>query len=184
MKLAKTLITTATLIAATTTATLAADDDKKFHGSYVGVEAGIDWTKLAADTGKDKSFYYGGVVGFRNQMDNGFVVGIEGTFGDTGYKNETTGAHSNYEWSAGLTLGTAFGDDGSNLIYGKAAYVKANFDASNADDDNYSDSGWRFGGGYERSLNENVSFRLGGDYTTYGEGRNGWAARSGLLFKF
>jgi len=184
MKLAKTIITTAALITAATTATFAADDDKKFDGAYAGVEAGIDWTKLATDTGRDKSFYYGGVIGFRTQMDSGLVMGIEGTFGDTGYKNETTGAHANYEWSAGLTLGTAFGDDGANLIYGKAAYVKTQFDASSAADDNYSGDGWRFGGGYERALSANVSLRLGADYTTYGDDKNGWSAKSGLLVKF
>lgn len=186
MKLAKT-ITTAALLAATaataTTATLA-DDDKKFHGSYVGVEAGIDWTKLNGDVKRDRSIYYGGVIGFRNQMDSGLVIGIEGTFGDTGYKNNATGAHSDYEWSAGLTLGSAFGDDGANLIYGKAAFVKTRFDATVADGGTYSDSGWRFGGGYERALSDNVSFRLGGDYTTYGNDVKGWSAKSGLLFKF
>jgi opacity protein-like surface antigen len=165
-------------------ASAAADQDKKFDGTYVGIESGIDWTKLATDGSRDKSLYYGGVFGFRNQMDSGIVVGIEGTFGDTGYKNEATGAHSNYEWSAGLTLGTAFGSDGANLIYGKAAYVKTNFDLSDAEGDSYGDSGWRFGGGYERALNQNVSFRLGADYTTYGDEKDGWAGKAGLLFKF
>jgi opacity protein-like surface antigen len=183
MKLTKTLIATATLIAATSTATLAADEDNKFHGSYVGIESGIDWTKLSNDASSDKSLYYGGVIGFRNQMDSGLVVGIEGTFGDTGYKNELTGAHANYEWSAGLTLGTVFGSDGSNLIYGKAAYVQTNFDAGTGLD-NYTDKGWRFGGGYERAMSENVSLRLGADYTTYGNEADGWAGKAGLLFKF
>jgi len=184
MKLTKTLITTAALMASVSTATLAADDDKKFDGVYMGAEVGIDWTKLATDASRDKSLYYGGVLGFRRQMDSGLVMGIEGTFGDTGYKNEATGAHANHEWSAGLTLGSAFGADGANLIYGKAAFVRTRFDASSAADDSYNDDGWRFGGGYERALNENVSFRLGADYTTYGKDKNGWAAKSGLLVKF
>jgi len=184
MRLTKTIFATTALITAVSGATIAADDDKKFHGAYVGAEIGIDWTKLATDTKRDKSFYYGGIIGFRNQLDSGLVIGIEGTFGDTGYKNEITGAHANYEWSAGLTLGTAFGSDSANLIYGKAAYVKSQFDASTADNDSFTEDGWRFGGGYERALNENISLRLGTDYTTYGNGQNGWAAKSGLLINF
>lgn len=184
MKLGKNIIATASLITAFSTATLAADDDKKFQGSYVGIESGIDWTKLSTDTSRDKSLYYGGVFGFRNQLESGLVVGLEGSFGDTGYKNEDTGAHSNYEWSAGLTLGTVFGNDGANLLYGKAAYVQTNFDAGTGTDNNYNDSGWRFGGGYERAINPNISLRLGTDYTTYGNDVDGWAGKAGLLLKF
>jgi len=184
MKIAKSLLTATAIITAATTATLAADNDKKFDGAYVGIESGVDWTKLAADASRDKSVYYGGVIGFRRQMDSGLVYGIEGTFGDTGYKGELTDAHSKYEWSAGLTLGTVFGEDGANLIYGKAAYVKARFDASDAADDSFGDAGWRFGAGYERALSENMSLRLGSDYTTYGNDKNGWAGKAGLLVKF
>lgn len=184
MKLAKTIFTTVAFLATASTATLAADDDKKFDGLYGGIEAGIDWTKLSGDLARDKSFYYGGVVGFRRQMDSGLVMGLEGTFGDTGFQNNS--ANADYEWSAGLTLGSAFGSDGDNLIYGKAAYVRTRFvEAGDSDtNSNFTTNGWRFGGGYERSLNENVSFRLGADYTTYGNNTGGWSAKSGLLVKF
>lgn len=184
MKLAKTFITTAVLLATTSTAALAVDDDKKFDGLYGGIEAGIDWTKLSGDLSRDKSFYYGGVLGFRRQMDTGLVMGLEGTFGDTGFQNNT--ANADYEWSAGLTLGSAFGSDGDNLIYGKAAYVRTRFTdvGDSGSSRNFTTKGWRFGGGYERSLSENVSFRLGGDYTAYGNDTGGWSAKSGLLVKF
>ena len=184
MKLAKTFFTTAALLATTSAATFAADDDKKFDGVYAGVEAGVDWTKLAGDLGRDKSFYYGGVIGFRRQMDSGLVMGLEGTFGDTGFQNNTTNA--DYEWSAGLTLGSAFGSDGGNLIYGKAAYVKTRFTdtGDTGTETKFSEDGWRFGGGYERSINENTSLRLGVDYTTYGNDIDGWSTKAGLLVKF
>jgi len=184
MTLKKIIITTAALIASASAATLAADDDKKFDGAYVGVEAGIDWTKLAADAGRDKSFYYGGVLGFRRQMDSGFVFGIEGTFGDTGYQNN--GTNADYEWTTGLTLGSAFGSDGANLIYGKAAFVQTRFTdiGDSGNETSFNENGWRFGGGYERSLSDSTSFRLGADYTTYGNDKNGWATKAGLLVKF
>lgn len=183
MKLTKNIIATASLITAFSTATLAADDDAKFHGAYAGIEGGIDWTKLSATGSKDKSFYYGGIIGFRNQMANGLVVGIEGTLGDSGYKNDFIGIEGGMDWSAGLTLGTAFGSDGANLIYAKAAYVETKF-SNETLDTSYRDGGWRFGGGYERAINSNVSFRLGTDYTTYGNDADGWAGKAALLFKF
>jgi Outer membrane protein beta-barrel domain len=184
MNFAKTIFTAATLLTAVSTATLAAGDDKKFDGSYIGVETGLDWTKLAGDGKRDKSVYYGGVIGFRRQMDSGLVFGIEGTFGDTGYDNTVTGVNAKYEYSAGLTLGSVFGSDEANLIYGKAAYVRTRFDVSAATSSNYTDGGWRFGGGYERSLGDNISLRLGADYTTYGNSTNSWTGKAGLLVKF
>jgi len=184
MNIAKSLIAATALVAITAGAALAADDDKKFDGAYVGVEAGIDWTKLTSGASRDKSLYYGGVLGFRKQMDSGLVFGIEGSFGDTGYQNNSTNA--DYEWSTGLILGSAFGSDGANLIYGKAAYVQTRFtdigDLGTAS--KFSDGGWRFGAGYERALSSKISLRLGGDYTTYGHGANGWASKAGLLVKF
>lgn len=183
MKLSKAIFTTAAA-ATLFTAAATAQDDKHFHGAYGGIEAGMDWTKLAGDAKKDRSIYYGGVLGYRVQTDNNMVMGLEGTFGDSAYKNDTTGANSDYEIGASLILGQAFGADGANLIYGKAGYVRARFDPSAASDDAYNDGGWRFGGGYERALNQNISFRLGGDYTTYGKDRNGWRATAGLIAKF
>ncbi|NVJ96840.1 MAG: outer membrane beta-barrel protein [Alphaproteobacteria bacterium] len=184
MTFQKTLLTAAAATTLFTAAAGAADDDRKFDGVYGGVEAGVDWTKLAGDVKRDRSVYYGGVLGFRTQMDNDMVIGLEGTFGDSGYNNHATGFKSEYEWSAGLTLGQAFGDDGANLIYGKAAYVKTRFKPTGETGEAFSDAGWRFGGGYERALSENLSFRLGGDYTTYGKDKNGWSAKAGLLARF
>ncbi len=181
MRITKTILT-ASVIALGLTSATQADDDKKFNGAYVGAEVGVDWTKIATPVDRDRSFYYGGILGYRNQSDNGLVVGIEGTFGDSGFQGPD-GTKSTYEWSTSLTLGTAFGDDGSNLIYGKAGYVQARFNPTGANN-SFNEGGWRFGGGYERSISENVSLRLGGDYTTYGKGINGWSAKTGLLVKF
>lgn len=167
-----------------TAAATAADDERKFDGIYGGIEAGLDWTKLAGDLKRDRSYYYGGVLGYRTQMDNDMVVGLEGTFGDNGYNNNATGLKATYEWSTSLVLGQAFGADRSNMIYGKAGYVKTRFNPSSAADDAFGDAGWRFGGGYERALGDNLSFRLGGDYTTYGDDKSGWSGRAGILARF
>ncbi|SDD53324.1 outer membrane protein [Kordiimonas lacus] len=184
MKFSKTImgvVTASTLLAAGASA---ADGERKFDGAYAGIEAGVDWTKLAGDVKRDRSLYYGGVIGFRRQMDNNMVYGLEGTFGDTGYNNNATGMKSEYEWSASLTLGQAFGSDGANLIYGKAGYVRTRFDPTSADGDAFNDNGWRFGGGYERALGESLSLRVGADYTTYGDDKNAWTTKAGLIARF
>lgn len=158
-----------------------AQDTKHFDGLYGGIEAGVDWTKLATDVKRDRSLYYGGVIGLRTQMDNGFVFGAEGTFGDSAYNNRALGITTDYEWSTSLLLGSTFGD-GANLLYGKAGYVQTRFDP--AVGNSFNDGGWRFGGGYERALNDNLSLRLSGDYTTYGNDVGQWQSKAGLLVKF
>lgn len=162
---------------------VAAQDSAPFSGPYGGIEAGVDWTRLAGDRKRDRSFYYGGVIGYRQQLDSGLVMGIEGTFGDSGYKNNAAGIAADYEWSTSLVLGTAFGD-GANLLYAKAGYAQTSFDPLGTPDDSFTDGGWRFGGGYERALTDTVSFRLGGDYTTYGDDVGQWQAKGGLLLRF
>lgn len=161
----------------------AAQDNEPFSGLYGGIEAGVDWTKLDGDLKRDRSLYYGGVIGFRQQMDRGLVFGLEGTFGDSGYKNNALGLSADYEWSTSLVLGKTFGD-GRNLLFGKAGYAQTSFDPLGTQDDSFTDGGWRFGGGYERALTDRVSFRLGGDYTTYGNDNGQWQAKGGLLLKF
>lgn len=160
-----------------------AQDTEPFTGLYGGVEAGVDWTKLAGDLKRDRSLYYGGVIGFRQQMDGGLVMGIEGTFGKSGYENNAVGIDADYEWSTSLVLGSTFGD-GGNLLYAKAGYAQTSFDPQGTQNDSFTDGGWRFGGGYERAINEHLSFRLGGDYTTYGNDNGQWQAKGGLLLKF
>lgn len=179
----KSTLLTATALAAFITLPATAQDTNPFTGAYGGVEAGVDWTRLADDAKRDRSLYYGGVLGFRQQLDNGLVMGIEGTFGDSGYKNNALGLRADYEWSTSVTLGTTFGD-GLNLLYGKAGYAQTSFDPIGTEDDSFTDGGWRFGGGYERALNENISFRLGGDYTTYGDDKGQWQAKGGFLLRF
>lgn len=179
----KSIIFATTALVTTISAPTFAQDSDPFTGLYGGLEAGVDWTKLADDAKRDRSFYYGGVLGFRQQMDNGLVMGVEGTFGDSGYKNNALGLAADYEWSTSLILGSTFGD-GANLLYAKAGYAQTSFDPIGTPDDSFTDGGWRFGGGYERALTQNVSFRLGGDYTTYGEDKGQWQAKGGLLLKF
>lgn len=171
------------VLSATAGTAVFAQENKPFSGLYGGVEVGVDWTKRAGDADRDRSLYYGGVLGLREQTDSGTVFGIEGTFGDSRYENAALTLKSEYEWSTSLILGQTFGD-GNNLLYGKAGYAQATFNPIGTPNDTFNDGGWRFGGGFERALSERISFRLGGDYTTYGNDIAQWQAKGGLLFKF
>lgn len=176
------IFATTALVTAISAPTLAQDGDP-FSGLYGGVEAGVDWTKLSGDVKRDRSLYYGGVIGYRQQLESGLVFGLEGTFGDSGYRNNAEGLAADYEWSTSLVLGSTFGD-GANLLYAKAGYAQTSFDPLGTSGDSFTDGGWRFGGGYERALTDRVSFRLGGDYTTYGNDNGQWQAKGGFLLKF
>ena len=183
MTLRISLIAAATLAALTAPAAFA-NDELKFDGVYGGIEAGFDWTKLADDTKRDGSKYYGGVLGYRVQSDSGMVFGLESTFGDSGYNNEALGVHADFEYSASAVFGAAFGGDSANLLYGKVGHVRTRFDATEGGGEKYTDGGWRFGGGIERAVSSNISLRLGADYTTYGKDKNQWQSKAGVLVKF
>jgi len=181
MTITKTLLAGFAATALLSGAASAADDQKPFDGVYAGAEVGVDWTKLAGQK-YDSSLYYGGVLGMRRQADNDMVIGLEGTFGDTGYKTGAAGMNTDYEWGISGILGQAYGD---NLFYGKVGYVETKFDATeNAAGGTFRNGGWRFGAGYERALSNGLSLRLGGDYTTYGEGVKSWQTKAGLIARF
>lgn len=183
MKVLKTLIAT-TAATALLAGAAAAQDAKPFEGMYAGAEAGVDWTKLSDTDQRDRSIYYGGVIGYRVQSDSNMVLGVEGTFGDTGY-NRRDLVGTEYEYSGSLILGQAFGADGNNLVYGKAGYARTRVDvAEGLGGGKTTEGGWRFGAGYERALSNGLSLRTGVDYTTYGDGMTQWTTKAGLLARF
>ncbi|WP_262691289.1 outer membrane protein [Kordiimonas aestuarii] len=183
MKFTKTLIAT-TAATALFAGAATAQDAKYFEGIYSGIEAGVDWTKMSATEKRDRSIYYGGVLGYRMQSDTNMVFGVEGTLGDTGY-NQLDARNTDYEYSGSLILGQAFGPDGRNLVYGKAGYARTRFDLTDSTEGGaYNDGGWRFGAGYERALMNGLSFRTGVDYTSYGDGVKQWTGKAGLLASF
>jgi opacity protein-like surface antigen len=183
MKLLKTIIATSAATALLAGAA-AAQDAKPFEGMYAGAEAGVDWTRMSDTEKRDRSIYYGGVLGYRVQSDSNMVIGVEGTFGDTGY-NQQDARNTDYEYSGSLILGQAFGANNNNLVYGKAGYVRSRFDLTDsADGGAFTEGGWRFGGGYEHALSNGLSLRTGLDYTTYGDGITQWTGKAGLLARF
>lgn len=182
MKFTKTILTAAVFSFGLAGATQA--DDYKFDGIYGGLELGGNFTKLNGDKKRDRNFYYGGLLGYRTQSDEGIVLGLEATLGDTGYDNKALRRRSTYEWSTSVTFGSVFGAEEDNLIYGKIGYVQGRFRDYGKTPRSFNDKGWRAGAGYERSITDNISLRLSADYTRFGKNANSWTANTGIIFKF
>ncbi|WP_262690867.1 porin family protein [Kordiimonas aestuarii] len=140
-----------TILTATIAATLLvagaanAQDEKHFDGFYLGGEFGHTISDGADD------IYYGAVGGYRKQLDNNFVVGVEGTFGTADI------TYLDHIWTVNGTVGYAFGAEKRDLIFGGVGYVKAKASAAG-----YSVTGddISFIAGYERAVGDNVSLRV------------------------
>tara|TARA_R110002096_G_scaffold359148_2_gene552216 strand:- start:748 stop:1257 length:510 start_codon:yes stop_codon:yes gene_type:complete len=161
--------TFAALLAVTSTAN--ADENKLFHGSFAGIEAGY------LDAQNDvNGFYYGANLGFRAQSETGLVYGIEGTIGQTNLNNAVD---VDYQFSIMPTLGWALGDEKRNLVSVGAGYAKLKASISGP---NYSRSNDDFAAfvGFERAIGESLSLRT--RVTTYGF--DDFLATAGIGFRF
>ncbi|MBL4790787.1 MAG: hypothetical protein JKY60_17630 [Kordiimonadaceae bacterium] len=186
----------------TSVAAIAEDHaNKKFDGFYTGLEIGVSSDNfislLRQPPNRETSLYYGGLLGFRKQIEGGWVFGIEGTFGDTGFSNtgdfpspvpidgidfDGISQTTRYEWSAGITVGKVFGADHSNLFFAKAAHVRTGREF--IDINRFISSGIRFGLGYEKAISKSLSLRITSEFTDQVGTATSWAAKSGLIFKF
>ena len=196
----KSMVGLALLAGAGLSAAASADgrNGERFEGFYGGLELGA-----ARENGlkKDEWFdanrtnlYYGGVIGYREQFKSGLVLGLEGSLGDTGYKNKVRPIEcddcafpdvvggdneweadykTSYQASLGLIVGTVLGRDGNNLVYLNTGIVKANNSSRIISETEepvrlYNDTGWKIGAGYEWAMNRNMSLRLSADYIDFG----------------
>ncbi len=123
----------------------AQDDNKHFDGFFLGGEVGH-----TVGAGDD-DIYYGAVGGFRKQLDNDIVIGVEGTFGTAEIQ------YLDHIWTANATVGYAFGQDKRSLVFGGVGYVEAKASAAG-----FSVTGddWSFVAGYERAMGNNLSLRV------------------------
>ncbi len=129
----------AALISATTA--VSADDTKKFDGVFAGVEAG--YVDFGSST---DAFIYGLEAGYRKQLDNNVVIGVEGTLS----RVELNGV--DFLWSTTAIAGRAFGADNQHLLF-----LGAGFSQLNAD--NGTGEAFKADLGYEYALENGMSFR-------------------------
>jgi opacity protein-like surface antigen len=143
----KTKLMTATVAAAMlfAGAANAQEDNKHFDGFFLGGEFGHTFSDANDD------IYYGAVGGYRVQLDNNIVVGLEGTFGNADIQ------YLDHIWTVNGTVGYAFGAEKRDLIFGGVGYVKAKASAAG-----FSETGSdvSFIAGYERAVGDHVSLRV------------------------
>lgn len=139
-----TLLTATILSALSVSAT--AQDDKPFDGLYLGLEAGY----LVGDNSVDGAAanFFGG---YRKQLDNDLVVGVEGTFGNADID------FLDHIWSVNGTVGWIVGDDEDALLSVGGGYAEAKASAFG-----FSATGGGFSGlvAYEKALGDTWSFRV------------------------
>lgn len=183
--------------AAGATAQESSAEKKQFDGLYAGVELGASYLDL--NGGDQAGLYYGGLVGWRRQVDSGFVFGLEGTFGTSDNSFDDNAGFTtiapldfDHQWSVAATIGKAFGNRKNNLVFAKIGYQenRYSFDLDDAPAGlpdaflaTFKNDGLLLGAGYERALSDLMSLRLATDYAD-NSGSQQWQTKLGLVFKF
>ncbi len=116
------------------------DDPKYFHGFYVGGEVGrfnlnsreeLDGTIVEGIYASGMTF--SGVLGYRYQYDDDYLLGLEGSFGggDVSFKKDGVDFLDidiwDNHWSIAVSMGKVVGSDKRSLIYLGGGYAKAKF---------------------------------------------------------
>lgn len=167
---------------------------KSFDGLYLGLQGGyqngsvdgtLDLTPLALGTGSRDvdvdGLELGGFAGFRRQLDNNIVLGVElgglfsnadGSIRDTFAVGDSITVDKNGEMYISFKPGYAVKDNA--LLYGIVGYQRANFDLSYSDGTNTTSSdddfdGFHFGFGGEYAKSERISFRAEYKYNDYND---------------
>ena len=175
-------------VAAVALSTSAQAADKNFNGFYAGAELGYNNFKLIDNK---SGLYYGALAGYRVQMDNDLVVGLETRFGDTTANQTITVSTVDIDISAGRQIGVdaligiAMGDDKDVLAFGTVGYTNARINGSAADQNaSANGDGVRFAIGAEYLLTEKASLRVSGAYADYEGSARDWQLTTAVIFNF
>ena len=140
--------------------------DKKFDGFYLGAEAGYRDFSGSGNFDQD-DFVYDGVIGYRKQMNNGWVLGLEGGSG------------------IDASLGYAMGQNKDFLAFGFVGYSNAKVTTTSGPTQTSTNfDGIRFGVGGEYAVSKHISLRLTGTYTNFEGNFSATKATAGILFRF
>lgn len=175
------------------------EEEKHFDGFYLGAEVGVklkDTIDFAGETFTNtEDRYMGGVLGWRRQKDNGFVWGLEGSYGDTdAFQNQffamgLSGARIRDIWSVTGHVGLALGPGRRNLLLvgGGYAHMRAGFDLM-ANGERFTPGepggGYRLLVGYEHAVLNRLNLRLQTSYSNFPNRVNTWIVTTGLVYRF
>ena len=169
-----------------------------WSGLYIGALFGYSFGR--ADAGRagdvDADGPEGGIyAGANYQINDRFVVGVEGDVLASGVEGERGGVGFEQDWVGSLRgrIGIALDDF---LLYGTGGVAATGLEASSGGvSDRQTELGWTLGAGVEAALSENVTARIEYRYTEFedkvfrlDEPRSldlgGSTIRAGIGFKF
>lgn len=178
------LILLAAVAAASMSAPAFAQDSAPFTGARVEAVVGYDKIDLnIAGAENPDGLMYGVAAGYDLQV-GGAVVGLEGEYTDSDTRLAALGA--SVETDRDLYVGGRVGfAAGRALVYGKAGYTNARFEASNgvvrASD---TLDGVRVGGGVEMSLTGGLFAKAEYRYSNYSDDVERHQGLAGVGFRF
>jgi outer membrane immunogenic protein len=140
-----------------------------YFGGYVGY-TNFDTEILGADNSFD-GITGGGIIGANYQIDQ-IVMGLEGDIGFTGANGNFVApiAHSqdvDMTYAVRARLGYA-ADNTLFFLQGGVAFAEFGADAGGVSILDDTLTGWQIGAGVEHAFTENITVRLDGLYTDYG----------------
>ncbi len=143
-----------------------------WSGAYAGVYGGYNWMHADLSPGTVNGIHGldgGAFLGYNYQLDNNFVVGLEGMAGISGAEGSEGGTSVEEEWDASLRARMGYAFENS-MIYGLAGVAGTRASAADATgSDTHTHLGWTVGAGLETFLTDNVTARVEYDYADYGK---------------
>ncbi len=143
-----------------------------WSGAYVGAYGGYNWMKADLSPGAVDGIHGldgGAFIGYNHQLDNNFVVGLEGMGGISGVEGSDGGTSIEENWDASLRARMGYAFENS-MIYGLGGVAGTRATASEGgDEDTQMHLGWTVGAGLETFLTDNVTARVEYDYANYGK---------------
>ena len=170
----KSLLFAAVFVAGLSTAGAASAQETVFDGFYVGGQVGYSSIDAEVSTSAGSAeddidgFGGGGFVGF-GFTNGGFYGGVEAGIGYDGAEWSETGGgitvdiETQLTYDVGVRLGGVVSEN--VLVYGRIGWVRTNteFTVTGLGSDDEDFDGFRFGGGLEALIADNISVR--GEYT-------------------
>ena len=142
-----------------------------WSGAYVGAYGGYNWMNADLSPGNVNGIHGlngGAFLGYNYQLDNNFVVGLEGMGGISGAEASDGGTTIEQEWDASLRARMGYAFENS-MVYGLAGIAGTRATAADAtQNDSQTHLGWTVGAGLETFITENITARVEYDFANYG----------------
>jgi len=183
----KKLIMSAAMLAAISTTSFAQESNNPFEGAYAGGMIGYNSYNFKGLGGNMSGLTFGGLIGYRNEISDGFLIGIEGYVqGNQANKDLIIGTvtvNSSPDESYGFNATAGFGSE-KTLFFVLAGWgwngMSASTQGISISD---SDNGVHAGIGAEFVMSDSINLRVQGDWQDF-RGANSIGASAGIIFKF